>query len=425
MAYPYSQINVSTYDGVIHNLKITGSLTGSLGFATYTGPTGYTGFTGPQGLATNTGATGSIGPTGATGLPMGTNYGDYPYWNASMNKWVVGDSVVNIGQNAGQYNAGSNSISIGSNAGQLSSGNSSISIGSYAGYSSNGNFSVWIGTNAGNTGSAGRTVAIGNQAGQANQGMYCVGLGDYAQSTGANMYAIGIGEMAGRYTQGTGSIAIGPFAGETNQGVNCIALGENAGNSNQANNSIVLNAQSSALNPSTGGLYINPIRNINSGSSSLNSLNYNTSTNEVVYGSAKLFAQYNVGGSQTLPATSNTLLQFPTNVILMNTGALGVSGAGNSQFYNSSSYIQQWYIQGGVASINNSTGTYKNTIEILYNGNNISALDSFVPQAQGSNTQVSVIQNMNPNDHLNVNFFTNSIVNTAAASGQITIAQLF
>ena len=80
-----------------------------------TGPTGMTGFTGP---------TGPIG----IGLPLGNNYGEYPYWNGTQ--WVVGNTSIRIGQNAGRYNQGANAVAIGYNAGTTGQGANSININS-------------------------------------------------------------------------------------------------------------------------------------------------------------------------------------------------------------------------------------------------------------------------------------------------------
>jgi hypothetical protein len=130
-------------------------------------------------------------------LPTGTNYGDYIYWNGT-----------------GSYVVGNTNIKLGANAGQITQGEDGIAIGN----------------NAGNSNQQQDTVAVGAYAGQTNQG--------------------------------TGSVSIGVNAGSSNQGEYSIALGYNAGDSSQPANSIILNANSASLNATTEGFFVNPVRNV-------------------------------------------------------------------------------------------------------------------------------------------------------------------
>lgn len=49
-------------------------------------------------------------------LPTGTNYGDYIYWNGT-GSYVVGNTNIKLGANAGQITQGEDGIAIGNNSG--------------------------------------------------------------------------------------------------------------------------------------------------------------------------------------------------------------------------------------------------------------------------------------------------------------------
>jgi hypothetical protein len=114
--------------------------TGATGSMGDTGATGATGATGPQGIQGITGQTGATGATGATGsfTPLGTNTGDYVYWNAggagaTANAWNVGTTNIRLGQNAGQTGQGTNAVALGQEAGNNSQGANAVAIGYLAG----------------------------------------------------------------------------------------------------------------------------------------------------------------------------------------------------------------------------------------------------------------------------------------------------
>jgi hypothetical protein len=65
-------------------------------------------------------------------LPTGTNYGDYIYWDGT-GTYLVGNTNIKLGANAGQNNQGTGSIAIGVNAGSSSQGEYSVAIGYNAG----------------------------------------------------------------------------------------------------------------------------------------------------------------------------------------------------------------------------------------------------------------------------------------------------
>ena len=110
---------------------------------------------------------------------------------------------------------------------------------------------------------------------------------------------ITLGRNAGQTGAGQGlnAIAIGQEAGQTGQGQNAIAIGYRAGNTGQRANSIVINASGSALNTgTTGTCFVAPIRNPNT--SYDNFLNYDASSNEVVYN----YFMLPVGGTTGRPS---------------------------------------------------------------------------------------------------------------------------
>ena len=233
----------------------TGS-TGSAGATGSIGSAGATGSTGSAGVAGATGSTGSAGVTGATGATgtisiNGINFGDYIYWNGT--KWVVSNSNIILGINAGFTGQGQDSIAIGNFAGNINQARRAIAMGRYSGNSFQGE----------------NSIAIGDSTGTSNQG---------AQS-------IAIGENAGNTDQGPNSIAIGTIAGNNNQGSNAIAIGNLAGQNNQPANSIIINASGSEINGVTGGCYVTPI---NLTGNTGNVLLYDTTTKEISY-SAKTF----------------------------------------------------------------------------------------------------------------------------------------
>ena len=90
--------------------------TGPNDFSFFTGPTGAPGQEGSQGPTGSQGLQGPTGPSGQLNI-IGSEYGDYIYWNTGSNNWVVGSSNVTIGASAG-INAGPNIVAIGKYAEQ-------------------------------------------------------------------------------------------------------------------------------------------------------------------------------------------------------------------------------------------------------------------------------------------------------------------
>lgn len=197
------------------------------------GPTGDAGPVGPIG------ATGPPGPTGPVGFDaLGTCYGDYLYWDVSLNIWAVGSDKISLGCGAGQYEQSEYSVALGYAAGQYNQSACAISIGLLSGQHSQ----------------ASNGIAIGNNAGQLEQGE-C-------------------------------GIAIGNMAGLNYQGANSIAIGNQTGMFGQEPNTIILNATGNELNSSIqNACYVKPIRN----SINKNTLLYDEITGEITYDENKPF----------------------------------------------------------------------------------------------------------------------------------------
>ena len=233
-------------------------------------------------------ATSSIvwGNNGGTGsLPVGSNYGDYAFWNGSA--WVTGFSTISIGDQAGggfatSEGQGEAAIAIGAAAGYSTQGVYAVAMGYTAGQYAQGETAVAIGNAAGNSNQGSNTVAIGNYAGGTVQGDLGIAIGNYAGYSNQQRAGIAIGHFAGEFSQGSNTVAIGIFAGQSNQGSNAVAIGFAAGSNDQSNASIVINATGVALNTIyDNSLYIAPIRNDETGYGNI--LTYNTGTSEVVY----------------------------------------------------------------------------------------------------------------------------------------------
>ena len=269
--------------------------------------------------------------------------------------------AIAIGSRAGTTNQGNNAIAMGNRAGYTGQGADAIAIGSSpnssvggAGYSNQGQYAVAIGAQAGETSQAEYTIAIGAQAGQTNQGWKSIAIGEGAGNDSQQQWAVALGLNAGNSSQGNSTVAVGHSAGRTNQGSEAvaigvcagqssqgayavalgsragygdntaqgqysIAIGYHAGYSSQHDNSIAINASGNELNPSESGLYIDPIRNVNSGSQFVI---YNSDTKEVTYNATNI----EIDGS-VITATNATT---DANVILEPLGA-GYVSASNAQ----------------------------------------------------------------------------------------------
>jgi len=221
---------------------------------------------------------------------------------------AIGSSPNSSVGGAGYLNQGSYAVAIGAQAGESNQQSSAVAIGAGSGNTSQGTNAVAIGVNAGNTSQQQNAVAIGNNAGYLNQQLTAIAIGEDAGNTNQNFSAIAIGRWAGDQYQGQKAVAIGRLAGRLNQsgyaiaighhtangltsgqGVNAIAIGAHAAEYSQHDNSIVLQATATAdgtgINPDQAGLFIDPIRQVNSGASYLT---YNESTKEVTFNSTNI-----------------------------------------------------------------------------------------------------------------------------------------
>jgi len=125
-------------------------------------PTGPTGPVGPIGPFGSTGPAGPTGPTGPKDLDVsGSCYGEYLYWDSTLNKWVLGSSNISLGCGAGEINQNDNAVALGFNAGQNNQGVNSIAIGNSSGKEQQGDYSVAIGYNSGITSQGDNSIAIG------------------------------------------------------------------------------------------------------------------------------------------------------------------------------------------------------------------------------------------------------------------------
>jgi hypothetical protein len=210
-----------------------------------------------------------------------TAYTGWPVLNATGSS---GPTAIAIGYNA---SAGVFGVSIGDGAGAGNQSGSSIS-----------SSSINIGYNAGNAGQLDHTIAIGSGAGNSSQGRI--------------------------------AIAIGYQAGSISQGNYAIAIGANAGYSNQPANTIILNATSSNLNgvsSQTSSFYVAPVR---SDATPTNVLYYNTTTNEVTYGTLAAAA-----GTLTGTTLNSTVVTFASTTATQTINfANGITANGNTNTVN-------------------------------------------------------------------------------------------
>ena len=248
-------------------------------------------------------------------------------------------NAVAIGWSSGYLSQGPSATAIGMNSGQNYQGGNAIALGRWAGYQLQGVNATAIGTGAGRDSQSVNAIALGFQAGYGRQGFEAIAIGvsagqyrqgDYTTALGKNAAyqeqepyalaigygaafykqgqgAISLGTEAGRDTQGIYSVAIGQNAGFKKQGQYAIAIGANAGYTSQHNRSVILNASGTTLNSTyTNALYIAPIRNAASGTTTLH---YDPASKEVFYSTntSDLRLKRNV---QPIPSGLAALLQL-------------------------------------------------------------------------------------------------------------------
>jgi hypothetical protein len=241
------------------------------------------------------------------------------------------NSAVAVGHSAGRVNQSADATAIGNIAGENDQGFGAVAVGQRAGETSQGQNAVAIGSYAGNTGQGLTAIAIGENAADTNQGFSAIALGRWAGEDTQGQKAIAIGRLAGRFNQSGWAVAIGHHAGmgisgTSYQGVNAIAIGAHAGEYSQHDNSIVLQATAdgngTGINPTEAGLFIDPVRQVNSGTSYVM---YDESTKEVTYNSTNI----EISGSTIYSTDVGT----DANVVLEPLGA-GYVSASNAQIKN-------------------------------------------------------------------------------------------
>jgi hypothetical protein len=141
--------------------------------------------------------------------PSGINYGNYLYWDNSLNfipgRWAVGDQKITLGSNAGKVGQETAAIAIGVNAGNAEQKSGSIAIGQSAGLIGQGINSIALGSNSASLGQGTDAIAIGNLA---SGGLYQENNTIILNATGSNLNG-----TAGR----TGSIYIAPIRDDNTQ----------------------------------------------------------------------------------------------------------------------------------------------------------------------------------------------------------------
>ena len=256
---------------------------------------------------------------GNTSVAIGAEAGrDTQGIQATAVGWIAGSrqqgqNAVAVGGSAGYLNQGVGATAVGMNAGQNLQGTYATALGRGSGFQVQGTGATAVGMDAGRDSQSVNAVAIGFQAGYSTQGLEAVAIGPYAGQLRQGSYgialgrqaafqdqeihalaighwsaylkqgisAIALGTEAGRDTQSSYAIAIGHHAGNKRQGQSAIAIGTKAGFTSQHTNSIILNASGSTLNSTyAGALFIAPIRNAASGSTTLH---YDPASKEVFY----------------------------------------------------------------------------------------------------------------------------------------------
>ncbi len=199
-------------------------------------------------------------------IGSGAGYEDQGF--ISLNQGGAGCAV---GFKTGAIRQTEYSTAIGAQASYIDDGQSATSIGYRAGAINSSDLVVNIGTRAGESNQKLFTSAVGFEAGQYGQQDFGNAIGYQAGKNNQEFSCIAIGNQAGNTDQGKISggqcIAIGNQAGYTNQQALSICIGNQAGFSDQKDTSTVINATDVSVNALNSGLYLNPIRQINTGTS--------------------------------------------------------------------------------------------------------------------------------------------------------------
>jgi hypothetical protein len=235
--------------------------------------------------------------------------------------------AIAIGAQAGESNQQESAVALGYLAGNITQGQETVALGRSAGRDTQSEHAIAIGAYAGESNQSTSAIAIGETAGNISQQFSAIAIGRWAGEDTQGNKAVAIGRQAGRYDQSDYAIAIGHHAGAgvsgtSAQGTNAIAIGSHAAEYSQHANSIVIQATATAdgtgINPDEAGLFIDPIRQVNSGTSYVM---YDESTKEVTFNSTNI----EISGSTIYSTDVGT----DANVILepLGTGYVSASNA--------------------------------------------------------------------------------------------------
>lgn len=233
----------------------------------------------------------------------GKHKGDYFIYDSTIKGWrvfstqvIIGDhtsydgtTTLGVGAKSGLINQSSTAVAVGYASGNNTQRDNAIAIGPNAGQQLQRANVIAIGANAGYSTQLTSAIAIGANAGRINQGTTSIAIGANAGYSSQRSGAIAIGFSAGQTNQGSNSIAIGANAGQTNQGSNSIIIGANVNNTYAS--SIVMNATATPFYPTSGGVFIRPVRGPNL---AMNLLSYDTTTKEVFYNGSSGRYKYDI-----------------------------------------------------------------------------------------------------------------------------------
>jgi hypothetical protein len=219
---------------------------------------------------------------GTACVAIGTEAGKDNQGKIELNQ---GGVAVAIGRKAGSVRQGEFSVAVGRESSLLDSDQASVNIGMRSGAIDCSTQCVNVGTGAGEYYQARFGVAVGKQAGNYRQELFNSAIGYQAGYTNQIAISEAIGFQAG-YSNQISSTAIGYQSGLANQGApfgGAIAIGYQAGITNQHQSSIIINATNTPVNSlASNTCYINPIRQINTGTT-VGMLSQNSSDTEVIF----------------------------------------------------------------------------------------------------------------------------------------------
>ena len=270
------------------------------------------------------------------------------------------NGVININDNTVKTTVSNADLELFANGtGQVRINGTKVSVGEQAGQSNQGIAAIAVGVSAGRTNQSNGAVAIGDNAGTTSQGTNSISIGQGAGNISQSGYALALGASAGYNSQGTGAVALGYGAGNVNQGANSIAIGTQAGETSQPANSIILNASGIVLNGTVAGLYVNPIRNLDTGLL----LRYNTTTKEITYSTDDItIGSISIENNVIKTIVSNANLELDANgtgIVLVPNSDVTIE---QNLLVNSTSTFNNVVVNGTLTA--NNPSTFNNTVDI-------------------------------------------------------------